>query len=280
MIQSTPIQTFKVDKHEILVKREDLACLLPGPPFAKVRGLYPVLQKLKTEGIKTFGYMDTSISMAGWGLSYFCKEMGLKSVIFYPVYKDGERHNQNFQFKKWKEFGAEIIPLEKPNRLMINWYRAKKNLKEKYPDSEMLPQGLPFKETVKNVSDELKKDRDIFQNVKTIVLCIGSGTMLAGMLKGLYSIDSAAEIYGIMVAPKSLKKMRDKVFKMAGAFDSGFFAFKGKVNIIDAGFEYTDKEMFECPFPANPYYDRKAWKWMIENINKIKHPALFWNIGA
>ena len=67
MIQNTPIKKYKVDGHEIIVKREDLACLPPGPPFAKVRGLYPVLQKLKEKGVKIFGYMDTSISMAGWG---------------------------------------------------------------------------------------------------------------------------------------------------------------------------------------------------------------------
>lgn len=280
MIQNTPIKKYKIGKQEIFVKREDLACLPPGPPFAKVRGLYPVLQKLKANGIKTFGYMDTSISMAGWGLSYFCKEMGLKSVIFYPDYKDGKRHNQNFQLKMWKKFGAEIIPLEKPNRLMINWYRARKILKDKYPDSEMLPQGLPFKETVKNVSDELKEDRAIFRDIKTIVLCIGSGTMLAGILKGLYFIDSSINVYGVIVAPKSTNKMKDKIYKMAGVSDSGFFAYKGNVNVVDARFEYTDKESFECPFPCNPYYDRKAWKWLIENIDSLAKPLMFWNIGA
>ncbi len=280
LTRSTPIELYKIKNNEIYVKREDLATIPPGPPFAKSRGLEPKLLSLKVTGVNTVGYCDTSISMGGFAVSYFCKEMGLKSVIFYPVYKDGERHNQTFQFKKWKEFGAEIIPLEKPNRLMINWYRARKILKEKYPDGEMLPQGLPFKETIDSVSDEIKRDEDTFKVVKTIVLCIGSGTMLAGILKGLYSIDSTAEIYGVIVAPKSIDKMKNKIYKMANVFDSGFFAFKGNVNVIDAEFEYTDKEIFECPFPCNPYYDRKAWKWMIENINDFEKPLLFWNIGA
>lgn len=280
MIQNTTIEKYKIGLQEIFVKREDLACSAPGPPFAKVRGLYPVLKKLKAQGITHFGYMDTSISMAGWGLSYFCKKMGLKAVIFYPVYKNGKRHNQEFQIKKWKEFGATIIPFEKPNRLMINWYRARKILKEGYPDSEMLPQGLPFEETIEKVSDEVKKDFEIFQKIKTIVLCIGSGTMASGILRGLHSIIAKTEIYGIVVAPKDTARMKKKIYNMAGVDEKGFFAFKGRVNIIDHGFQYTDKEMIECPFPCNPYYDLKAWKWMVENIDKIEHPALFWNVGA
>jgi len=74
--------------------------------------------------------------------------------------------------------------------------------------------------------------------------------------------------------------MKNKIYKMAGISDFGFFAYKGNVDIIDAGFEYTDKETFKCPFPCNPYYDRKAWRWLAENINSLAKPLLFWNIGA
>ena len=286
MIQSTPIQEYKIGASKIFVKREDLACLPPGPPFAKVRGLYPVLQKLKKEGITTFGYMETSISMAGWGLSYFCKKMGLKAVIFYPLYKDGEKDNQLFQFEKWRQFGAEIYPLEKPNRLMINWYRARSLLKNKYLNAVMLPQGLPFEETVQNVTEEMMKDSEIFQAVKTIVACAGSGTMLAGILRGMHLIEeknktqTKPEIFGILVSPKSTERMRKNILKMGKMLEPGFFSFQGKLEILDAGYEYTDKEDCYCPFPCNPYYDRKAWKWMKDNISLLNPPLLFWNIGA
>lgn len=287
MIRNTPIQEFIVlEKHKIFVKREDLACSPPGPPFAKVRGLYLVLQKLSKEGITTFGYMETSISMAGWGLSYFCNKMGLKAVIFYPQYKGGEKNNQFFQFKQWKKFKAEILPLEKPNRLMINWYRARKLLKNKYPDAEMLPQGLPFEETIQSVAEEIVKDYKSFQNIKTIVVCIGSGVMYAGILRGISSIENLYNvkinltIFGILVSPKNTKRMRTKIFKMAKVPELGFFSFSGKLKILDKGYQYTSPENQECPFPCNEYYDRKAWKWLNDNIREIEQPLLFWNIGA
>ena len=286
MIQKTLIQEFILGKHRIYVKREDLACPSPGPPFAKVRGLYPVLQKAKKQGITVFGYMETSVSMAGWGLSYFCKEMGLKAVIFYPRYKKGERDNQLFQFEQWKKFGAEVLPLEKPNRLMINWYRGRILLKNKYPDAVMLPQGLPFEETIQSVAEETVKDYKLFQNIKTIVICIGSGVMCAGILRGLflirelYNIQIKPEIFGVLISPKNTKTMKKKIFKMAKVFETGFFSFQGKLRILDSEYQYTDIENCECPFPCNIYYDRKAWKWLNNNIHKIHQPLLFWNIGA
>ncbi len=277
MIISTPIQ--KINKN-IFVKREDLACPPPGPPFAKVRGLYPVLQKAKEEGIEIFGYMDTSVSYAAFGLSYFCQSMGLKSVVFYPEYKDGPRDNQLFQFKKWKEFGAEIIPLHKPNRLMINWYRARKILTEMYPNSRMLPQGLPFPETIDNVSTEIVNDRDSLCDIQTIVVSAGSGVMTAGIMKGLQSIGLTPDIYGILISPKSTTVMKRKILKMSGLKEGGLFGSNIKLTIVDSSYAYTDKETIETPFPCNPYYDKKAWKWLIDNKNNIKLPALFWNIGS
>lgn len=286
MIKNTPILQYQINKRDLLVKREDLACLPPGPPFAKVRGLYPILQKLRKKGITTFGYMETSVSMAGWGLSYFCKEMGLKAVIFYPLYKKGEKDTQPLQFEQWKKFGAEVIPLEKPNRLMINWYRGRILLKNKYPDAIMLPQGFPFEETIQSVAEEIIRDYEIFQNIKTIVICVGSGVMCAGILRGislidgLYNIQMKMNIIGILISPKNTEIMKRKIFKMAKVFETGFFSFPGKVKIINAEYQYTDTENCKCPFPCNIYYDRKAWKWLNNNIHEIEQPLLFWNIGA
>ena len=281
MIKNTPIRKYKVGKQEILVKREDLACPPPGPPFAKVRGLLPVLKNHQGNGVKVIGYMETTVSMAGWGISYFCKQLGMKSVIFKPVYQDEKpRHEQLFQEKKWKEFGADIISLEKPNRLMINWYRARKILQDKYQHSVMLMQGLPFSETVEEIAKQIVRHKRVFQSVKSLVTCIGSGTMTAGIIKGLDQIDCPVKVYGVIVAQKNLQVMNKKIHRMAGLNLDGFFAAKPKMRLVDAGYVYTQKEQVKCPFPCNPYYDRKAWKWLVDNIAILEKPILFWNIGA
>ena len=276
LLDETPIEKYLFGNKEVFVKREDLACLPPGPPFAKVRGLLPFLINLKTNGCDTVGYMETSVSMATWGISYFCKIIDLRAVVVYPEYTE-PRENQKFQFEKWKEFGAEVYPLKKPNRMQINFYRARKFLKEKYPDSFMLPLGLPFPETVIEVT---KQTRLLDQYYGSIVICIGSGTMAAGVLKGLGKIQTT--VYGVLASPKNEEMVRKKIYKIGEMpLFSPTGLFKGpKLTLIDTGLGYTEKDESECPFPCNNYYDRKAWGWLLRNYDKLEKPVLFWNIGS
>ena len=277
-IQDTCIEKCTYNKYLFFVKREDNACLAPGPPFAKVRGLFPQLQHLKAKGVQVVGYMETTISMAGWGVSYFAKKLGMQAVIYKPTYIDGKnRHNQEIQVKKWEENDAIIRNIQ-ATRLQINWFQARKELLEEFPNAYMLEQGLPFKQTVLEVSKQVTKEMKKF---KTIVMCIGSGTMAAGVLKGLQQQNIVCDLYGIFVAPKNEKKMKQKIYGMAGIFNSGFFnVYGGNLILVDTGCAYTDKEITKCPFPCNPYYDRKAWKWFMANKNDLEQPVLFWNIGA
>ena len=268
LIVSTPIEKIG----DIFVKREDMACPSPGPPFGKVRGLFPVLKKLKQKGYKVISYTDTSISMAGWGISYFCKKLDLKSVIFYPQYKE-LRHNQEEYIKKWETFGAEIIPLDKPNRQSINFHRAKKRFMDLYKDGIMLPQGLPFEETMENVAEEISKDPKSYEKIKSIVVSVGSGVMLSGIIRGISSLGLSPDIIGIFVAPKSIKVMTDRINKFVGNEYNNLI-------LKETTYEYTDKEEMEIPFPCNPYYDAKAYKWIKDNEKTIKSPVLFWNTGA
>ncbi|MBU2249421.1 MAG: PLP-dependent lyase/thiolase [Gammaproteobacteria bacterium] len=283
ILQDTPIKKYQLSAGEVFVKREDLACPPPGPPFAKVRGLLPTLTRLKQEGIQTVGYMETTVSMAGWGISYFCKKLdGLKAVIFVPKYT-APKDNQSYQFKKWKQFGAEIEWIDKPTRMQINFYKARKIL-TKYPNSAMLPLGLSFVET----THEVAKQVALFnRKYESIVINIGSGTMAAGLLLGLSNLKMDSIVYGIFCAPKDILKMHKKIFaaaKLSNAPSSGGFNLLKKetvrLNLIDAGYEYTQKEEVECPFPCNPYYDRKAWAWLLKNYDNLKKPILFWNIGS
>ena len=39
-------------------------------------------------------------------------------------------------------------------------------------------------------------------------------------------------------------------------------------------------EDYEVPFPCNGTWDRKAWKWLEHNIEKLEGNILFWNIGG
>ena len=149
-VSNTPIEKYG----NIYVKREDLACPAPGPPFSKVRGLEKKLVNLMAEGYRTIGYLDTTISFAGWGVSYFCKHYGIQAVIFYPVYKDGLRHNLPKHLELWKELGAMTVPI-RPQMRAITWNLCRKKLREGYPNSFMMEKGFPYPEAIEENSKEV-----------------------------------------------------------------------------------------------------------------------------
>ena len=275
---NTPI--IALDDWEIYVKREDLACSPPGPPFAKTRGLFLRLQQLKEKHYKYIGYVDTSISMASWGVSYFCKALKLQAVIYLPCYKDGMRHNQKEQHTNIEKFGGIIHYIKPPTRMAINYYIGKKKLLKEFPcGSIMLPQGLPFQETVREVAQQVHVSNIKQLNIKSIVVCVGSGTMTAGILLGCDQVKLNIPIYGVLVHKKNAKQMENKILGMSN-FSMPLFKPIPKLEVIDYEYEYTQREECNCPFPCNPYYDRKAWKWLLDNYNSIEKPVLFWNIGA
>jgi len=272
---NTPIEKYG----DIYVKREDLACFPPGPPFAKVRGLYSRLLALKAKGVETIGYTETSISMAGWGVAWMAKQLGMTAVIFNPIYKT-PNEVLTLHRSKWIEFGAKMIDIP-AGMAKVNYHISKNILREQYgPGAVMLPLGLPFIETIREVYLEFALSK--CKKFNTIVMCVGSGTMAAGVLKGVLKTKSKAQVIGVLCRPsKKIRQKKSLILGMAGAvLNDDFF------QMVDLGYEYTQKVDFFAPFPCNPYYDLKAYKFLMDyketeyNNIRFKKPILFWNIGA
>jgi 1-aminocyclopropane-1-carboxylate deaminase/D-cysteine desulfhydrase-like pyridoxal-dependent ACC family enzyme len=277
MIQSnTRIDKLKIGKNVVYVKREDL-CVPEGsnwPRFAKIRGLQAHAQKLKAKGIEIIAYPDNKISMAGWGVAAVSKEVGLKAIIFHHNYiPKNFPPKLAFHIKKWQEFGAEVIPLKGSVHKILGNAGAK-YLKENFGGKAvMLPIGLKFSETVAEVANEAKLSN--LERFKSIVVCVGSGMMCSGILKAL---PEESRLYAIMVKhleEGKLDEMRDEIVKNAGlALPPANF------ELINSDYEYEQKAKCECPFPCHPIYDLKAWDWLNKNIQKLKPPVLFWDVGA
>jgi len=264
---NTPVEYYQIKECPVLVKREDLSAISPLPPFSKVRGVYPHMVELKKMGVDTVGYVETSISMAGIAVSVLGQKLGIKVVIFDPQYKqDNEvliKHRS-----KWKEFGAELLPI-KAGMAKVNWNIARKVMKS-YPNSILLPLGLPFKETIEETAKEVQ--RTDLTGIKSLIVSVGSGTICAGVLKGIG--NKGPNIYGVLCRKGNISKKRKKIFLGSGVLDIGI-----DFILIDMGYEYTDRVDMEIPFPCNPYYDGKAFKWLVDNIDKTPKPVMFWNIG-
>src|SRR4030042_566809 len=269
--ENTPVEKYG----DIYVKREDLAIDPPGPPFSKIRGLEAKMMALLNEGIKTVGYMDTTVSFAGWGISYFAKLFGMRAVIFYPRYKDGHyRDNLEKHVKIWNEFGATVVPLDKPQRLKINWYRARNMLRDNWPNAFMLEQGFPYPEATRETAKQVRLiPKSILGG--SIVISIGSGVICSGVVQGLLEDETKTTVYGITVSPKDLKAMEARIIRRTDDIFSSV-----PLILIDGGYEYTQRVEMEIPFNCNAYYDRKAWAWLLKHKEELKQPIIFWNIGG
>ena len=272
LFNETPIEKYLIRGKTVYVKREDLCTNYPLPPLEKLRGVYFYLKRLREEGVNLVGVIDTKVSKAGQGVSVLCKILGLSCIVFYPQEKGKEELRT--QQKISQENGATLYPL-KGNRTMILYYQSKKIITEK--GGIMLPWGLVIEDTVKEVE---KVANTVPEELLTgtLIVCVGSGTIFSGILRGLQKIP--AKVIGIGVG-KSNKSQWEVINKNLHGLDfKRILEIRYNTRIINSDYKYEDECKVDCPFQSHPNYDRKAWKYLIDNINNLKDPILFWNIGA
>lgn len=270
----TPLECYLVGPRKVWVKREDLACPPPGPPFSKVRGLVDHMSGLKDRGVTTVGYTETSVSMAGWGVAWCARKLGMRAVIFDPQYKQPpsilECHRGH-----WREHGAEIAAI-RPGMARVNHNICRRLLSEQYgPGAVLLDLGLPLAETVEATASVW---RGVVAEVRpgTTVVNIGSGTICAGLLRGWQPGDGT--IIGVLGRTGECTRKGRRIADKAGRLCGGLMG--PELKLIDPGWEYTEPSVAHCPFPCHRYYDLKAWQWLTENLSELADPILFWNIGS
>lgn len=140
----------------------------------------------------------------------------------------------------------------------------------------MLADKLRLWTAVQEVSKVVieEANQDLFTG--SIVTSVGSGTITAGIMRGLRLSGLCPHVYGIMATNQVTEQSRMRYIRefeplyWAGNFTLklGAFAYKEL-----AGDVYT-------PFPCDLVYDRKAWFWLLNNIQTLKQPILFWNVGG
>ena len=214
---------------------------------------------------------------------YFCPS--LSPVVFFPTYKDGSHYNTSKHIEICGRLGAEVRLLENPTQLSVNWYRANKIVKEEYGNTGvLLPQGLPFDETVTDLAHEIESIPTSAIG-GTLVIAVGSGTMAAGVISGLMEKGIRQKVVGVLVSPKPVPGMWHIIMgKAHQATATGIKKVtwcREYLSLVPALWEYHDVPRgTDCPFPCNPYYDLKAWAWLRKHLHSQKEPVLFWNIGA
>lgn len=273
-LENTPIEEYKVGSETVYVKREDLYGQDPMPPLAKLRGIRLVLDKLYKQGCRTVGVLDTRVSKSGWGVAAVRKfeHPDMNLMLGFPV-TNADR-SIPLQHQKAMALGALLHP-QQGTRQSIMYYKFKRIVEEQ--GGVMLPHGLPFTETALSVAEQAAMvPKELIQG--TIVLIVGTGTMLAGILIGLIE-EQNINIVGIS-AGKAVNGQLNTIERILNETVPFNSKATGKVKLLNPIMEYNMADDYPCPFPSHPNYDRKAWHWMCEHIDELPKPCLFWNIGA
>jgi 1-aminocyclopropane-1-carboxylate deaminase/D-cysteine desulfhydrase-like pyridoxal-dependent ACC family enzyme len=264
---NTPIEQYIITGRTINVKREDLATSWPAPSLAKLRGCLKRLEKVKADGYTKIGVLDTRISKSGWGVAYLAKELGdLEVHAYFPAIKadNGKLHQQQ---KMSQQLGAILHPM-KGGRTAVLYSQAKKEIIAS--GGYMMPMGLTVEESVNAIAEEASTIPSQFLG-GDLVVCTGSCMTLSGITVAL--APKLNKIYGISAGMNTAKQ--EKRCGVAGV------QLPTNVELIlPPGIDYYSQETIETPFPSSIYYDKKAWRWLTENLDKLQDPVIFWNIGV
>lgn len=271
----TPVEPYTIGGEKVYVKRDDLfmADRQPDcPPLAKLRGAYPMLERLKAMGYAKIAVYDTRVSKAGQGIAFICRELGLQCLVGFPQLKGGEPSKSQQIAGK---LGAELYPLPAGRTAICHAQFAKAAKEQGY---YMLPLGLVCRDTVENVAKEAASTVAGLRlggiDIKAIVLSTGTGTIATGVHLG--TKDTFIRVHGVscgMAPSKQATRAKAIAYPDVINWDLLF--------LHEPAYEYYDElDISKCPFRTNPWYDMKAWVWLEEHIGELWRHVLFWNIGA
>ena len=265
---NTPIEEYELNGHPVFVKRDDMmGDGITLPQWAKLEAIQTIFESTTPLGIplidksKPVSYMCNRASWSGWALSKIGTELGYDVKIGYPNSKNFPKQT----IEKIIEGGGEAIPI-KPNMDAVVIGSLKKLSRENgwfpFPYAFEVPTYIDYwKDRLANLEED-------FDN---LVVCSGTPCTSLGMCMGF----RGENIYLVSTAKQSTA---ERAYKKYGLMDR---VNSGHIEVFYSPFEFYDEmEEVETPFPCNPYWDKKVWHWLGDNIHLLRGKTLFWNIGA
>lgn len=279
---NTPVEDHTM-RYGLLVKREDLSCPPPGPPFSKTRGVFA---HVKARPEKVIGVLDTYHSQAGHAVAQACAILGKTCVNYYPVRKADQFKAFQSQQQAARELGAKLIGLP-AGRTLILYHQAKKHLQHTSPEgsSYMMPNALKLPEMVEETAREVQAtlasvDLRGANGMPPVLIAISSGTIAAGVIAGFRKAGLNPKFILHQGYDRPAGATLAYIQKMAGPAVSSL----GRpldIELVNEGYSYGDvaKAGETPPWASNQYYDLKAFRWWMASGREQYGRALLWNIG-
>lgn len=264
------IEIHKIGEREVFVNRGDLQGDGEEYPYwGKIKAIDSIFNSDLIKKDVTLMHLNAYGSWTGWALSSLCRKYDIKFRMAYPASSKFPEKYLSYI----RNMGSEIEPF-KPN--MDSILRNKLRGMCEKRGFQFFNNGFdcqPFSEYFSNAIQEVVKNYE----VDVLVVSGGSGITLSGLAMGfecyptLFSTGKLKKIYAIVV---SSKQGVENVLKKRGVLSDN-------IEVIKSDYEFNNRmDWFETPFPINPFWDKKAWHWLENNINSIDGKVLFWNLGG
>lgn len=262
----TPVETYKVGKAEILVKRDDLmGDNKKLPPWGKLHALKNVIASLDDRPLI---HLNVFGSWSGWALSKLAKKQEVHVVHpitkkFKPEYLD-----------KVENAGGTLVPI-RHNMMRVLYAQTGNIAKER--GFQMLPYAFSCKEylspTARRISAELFDIALEHGRIDNLVVSSGAGVTVTALAKAFLRHYPKGKVYTICV---SSEDSITKTLKQWEMHERG-------IHIVKSEYEFGDvmPKVAAPPFPCNQFWDKKAWHWLTENESLFRRKkTLFWNLGG
>jgi 1-aminocyclopropane-1-carboxylate deaminase/D-cysteine desulfhydrase-like pyridoxal-dependent ACC family enzyme len=164
------------------------------------------------------------------------------------------------------QLGAEILPV-RAGRVTISFAAARREVERR--GGIMLPFGLECYESVEAVARQAATLPSEAVDGGTVVVSCGSGVTLAGLVLGL---DARPFRYIGVSSGRSISAIKRCLLKYNASLD--------RVTLVPPQTAYAKPWDGPVPFPSHSHYDKKAWAHLRKRIASLRHPILFWNVGA
>lgn len=272
----TPVEDH-LQQFGLLVKREDLSCLPPGPPFSKTRGVFA---HVASRPERVIGVLDTYHSQAGHAVAEACALLGKVCVNFYPVRKSEIYDPLKPQQVAAEKLGATTVSLP-AGRSAILYHQAKKQLPLIHPweDCYMMPNALKLPEMITETAAEVGRTLASYKipDHLPVLIAASSGTIAAGVIRGFLQAGAADREF---IIHQGYDRSQDAMLKYMTEMGE-LYHHSYTLNLVNEGYSYGDvaKAGPEPLWPCNKYYDLKAFRWWMREGRAQYGEALLWNIG-
>ena len=285
----------------LLVKREDLSCPEPGPPFSKTRGVFSHMEKRVREGVKLFGALDTYHSQAGHAVAYAARLLGVECRNYFPMYKADieSRDGDTIVLKAYRspqerssQLGAHLHGIPAGRSSVLYW-TAKKDCEAR--GGYMMPNALKLPETVEETAAEVlrtfeRADRSQFDILRRApwIISASSATIASGVMLGVFRALGEGTRLPQFILHLGYARSHDEVIKYVAERLTTALGHRiseeqvrAVVRLVDEGYAYKDQAHAgpTPPWPCNPYYDLKALRWWLAKGRAEYGRAVFWNVG-